>query len=474
MTYSIAFRRGGVVGVLLSAFALSAGADAIDPFTAPQGPISLGPGEEPSEEEAVVQTSSVLGGFRLAAPAVADEAQAGSTATLVIGGGTFDCQLDFPSLGNPDNNAGCVTDYDRGDGPVFDFTPSSQFIIDVQSVEGQMDLGITIVDADEHLSVAYIEGLTAGQAVVPFNMLAGAYPPADLSLVDNISFTVINQEGQEGRVVLGGLSTDGAIQGGPVVPNDDDIVAEDIPGTYYNPMRDGEGCQLTLERDGATFVLTCYFYDEGEQFWVIGVGQLANGQIVFSELTSTSGAQYGSAFDPNDVVRTNWGSAVMTWGDCNNADLALTPVVAGYEVVQLDLTRIVPTTCGSGGLQGGAVDWMGAFYDPDRDGEGFHLGIEAGEVFIMTWYTYLNGKQAWMIGTGTLEGQQVVFDDIVITSGAGFGSGFDPADVERTPFGEIVVEFDGCNDFTATVDSVLPEFEDLVLDVTKIVPGPCS
>lgn len=460
--------------LVLGGFATGASADVIDPFTAPQGPFTVGPGDEITEEQAVVITSSVLGGFRVALPQVAEESESGSTATLEIGAGVLDCIVDFPDLGNPNNNGACVSGYDRSDGPVFDLTGSTRFLFDIPLVEGDMVLGMSVVDANENMSLAYIEGVVAGQLEIPFTALIPAtFPGADLSLVDNIGVVLLNEEGQEGRVVLGEFSTDGAITGGPVIPVDDEIFAEEIPGAYFNPVRDGEGCQLTLERDQVNFILTCYFYDKGEQFWMIGVGQLMNGQIAFGEMTVTSGAQYGNVFDKNDVVRANWGSATMTWGDCNNADLELNSVLPGYEDVTLELTRIVPTTCGGGGVQADSAPWMGAYFDPNRDGEGFHFGVEAGEVFVMTWYTYLNGKQVWMIGTGTRTNQRVVFGDIVITSGAGFGSQFNPADVVKEPFGEVIVDFKDCNNFTAGVNSQLPQFHDLVLEVTKIVPGAC-
>jgi hypothetical protein len=463
--------------LLLSGATTVASADVIDSFTAPQGPMTVGPGEEPSEEEAVVFTPSVLGGFRVAAPGVDDNAQPGSTATVVIAGGSLECAVDFPSLGSPDNYGGCATGYDRGAGPVFDLTGSSQIQFDVLSVEGGMSMGVTLVDANEELSVGLIPNVTAGQLSIRFDeMIPVTFPfGADLSLIDNIGLAIVNQEDQEGRVVLGEFSTDGPIADGPILPVDDVIEAEEIPGTYYNTDRDGEGCQLTLERDQTTFILTCYFYYQGEQFWVIGVGELVGGEIVFGELTITSGAQYGDDFVPGDVVRTPWGLADMTWSDCNNAFLQLTPLLPGYEQVTLDLTRIVPTTCGGGGVPGDFISWMGAFFDPNRDGEGFHFGVEVGGVFVMTWYTYLNGKQIWLIGTGVREGDgpRVVFDNMIITHGADFGSEFDPADVVRETFGEIIVDFTDCNNFKAAVNPVLPQFHALELDVTKIVPGAC-
>jgi hypothetical protein len=45
--------------------------------------------------------------------------------------------------------------------------------------------------------------------------------------------------------------------------------------------------------------------------------------------------------------------------------------------------------------------------------------------------------------------------------------------VIRESFGSITADFSDCNNFTATVDSALPEFSDIVLNVTKIVAGSC-
>ena len=49
-------------------------ADVIDSYTAAQGPFTVGPDERISDEDAVVRTPSVLGGFRVAVPGVDDDA----------------------------------------------------------------------------------------------------------------------------------------------------------------------------------------------------------------------------------------------------------------------------------------------------------------------------------------------------------------------------------------------------------------
>lgn len=466
-------RKRAVVFFLMIS-AISAQADDIDPFTAAKGPFTVGPNEEISEQDAVTYSSSVLGGFRVAVPVVGDDAAGGSETTLSIGGGTFTCTIDFPSV-SEDNGGGCSSGYDRDEGPVFDLSGSTRFEFDVLSVLGGMTLGVTLVDTNERVSIGYAENIPVGTRQIPFNQMFSPPPlaGADLKLIDNISFVIINSPGQDGSATLGRFGTDGSITGGPIVPSDD-IDPEEVGGSYYNADRDGEGCQLTREGDGVTFILTCYFYKNGKQFWLIGTGVMTSGQITIANMTITSGADFGPDFDPNDVVRDTWGAALLTWGDCNNLELDLLPVLQGYEQVTLELTRVVPVTCGAGRPQSFGVPGMGTFYDPFRDGEGFQLGSEGdGSVFVMTWYTYLDGEQVWLIGVGTRNGNQIVFEEMILTGGADFGSAFDPNDVVREVFGQIVLDFDDCNNATATVDSVLPQFSDIVLDVTKVVPGAC-
>ena len=284
-----------------------------------------------------------------------------------------------------------------------------------------------------------------------------------------------NSTGNDADLTLGEFATDGPIKVGPDAPDDDDIVAEELSGSYYNAARSGEGCQLTLERDGISFILTCYMYNNGEQFWIIGFGFLLDGQIVFSELTITSGADYGASFNPADVVRENWGSAIMTWGDCNNAELDLMPVLQGFEDYTMNLTRVIPVTCGGGGAQGDALPWMGSWFWINRDGEGFQLSVEGdnANIFVMTWYTYLDGKQVWLIGTGVRNGNLLVFDEMIITSGTGFGTAFNPDDVVRQVWGKITFDFTDCNNLIAIVDAQLPEFSDIGLDQIKLIPGNC-
>jgi hypothetical protein len=252
-----------------------------------------------------------------------------------------------------------------------------------------------------------------------------------------------------------------------------------ISGNWRNPARSGEGCALTLEADGSTYILTCYVYNQEDsyatdQVWMIGTGNLVDGRIVSDNMVITDGADYGSAFDPDDVMRIPFGTVTMEFEDCNTGVVTMNPVVPDFGNVVLPMEKIVRVDC-AGGIPNPenatrAGNWRNAI-GPARASS--WLRKADGNVHVITFYTYLNGEQVWLIGAGELQGDTIVFADTVITSGTGFGSNFDPDDVVRTPFGTLTLTFSDCNNAVIEVDSILPQFEDQTYTIRRIVQGAC-
>jgi len=90
----------------------------------------------------------------------------------------------------------------------------------------------------------------------------------------------------------------------------------------------------------------------------------------------------------------------------------------------------------------------GTWYQPDRDGEGFVLDVAPGEdsgwLMVASYYTYDgNGKQTWLIGSAATEGNSVTVP-VFITEGGTFGTGFNPDDVLRVPWGTLEFIFTSC------------------------------
>lgn len=93
------------------------------------------------------------------------------------------------------------------------------------------------------------------------------------------------------------------------------------------------------------------------------------------------------------------------------------------------------------------ADLSGTFYDPARDGQG--LLIEATKLdgvtgVLVTWYTYDRGEPAWLVGTGTANGNEVRVP-MTITRGGGFPPNHVASSVISEPWGELILRFDDAN-----------------------------
>jgi hypothetical protein len=245
-------------------------------------------------------------------------------------------------------------------------------------------------------------------------------------------------------------------------------------GNWFNPARDGEGCQLSMEQRQGTPLLTCYLYRDGNPFWLIGVGTHEGDRFEFPNMIITEGADFGTAFDANDVVRIPWGEIVMQVRDCNSARFSLQPEDPTLVPFITEMVKLVPANCNLRSNQQVNRAFNGSYFDPARDGEGIQISREGdGNTWIMTFYTYLDGNQVWVIGAGTRTANRIQFDEVTITSGGQWGPDFDPDDIERTRFGAITLDILNCDDLEVTIDPALPQFEPAQRIMTRIVPRGC-
>lgn len=87
-----------------------------------------------------------------------------------------------------------------------------------------------------------------------------------------------------------------------------------------------------------------------------------------------------------------------------------------------------------------------AWYDPERDGEGFVLEILPGDRAVMYWFTYDDeGKQNWYIAVGDVRGNRVLFPELLRVSGGVFGPDFDPDQVTETVVGSASFIWEDCD-----------------------------
>lgn len=91
-------------------------------------------------------------------------------------------------------------------------------------------------------------------------------------------------------------------------------------------------------------------------------------------------------------------------------------------------------------------DITGGWFDISQDGAGLSLEILDNDRAVVTWYTYdMNGNQAWILGVGAINGDQIVVQQAIITSGGIFGPDFDPNAIQRNIWGRIELTFTDCS-----------------------------
>ena len=122
------------------------------------------------------------------------------------------------------------------------------------------------------------------------------------------------------------------------------------------------------------------------------------------------------------------------------------------------------------------ASFSGAWFDPDHEGEGFLLEVLDNNTALTYWFTYdSDGKQLWVVATGTIRGNTIEFVDALAPRGAQFGAGFDPDDVDLgDPWGDFTMTFSGCDDARLDYSSALGDGTQSLTRLTQILGYDCE
>ena len=128
------------------------------------------------------------------------------------------------------------------------------------------------------------------------------------------------------------------------------------------------------------------------------------------------------------------------------------------------------------GLNG---NWYGG---QARNGEGFQFEVAligSDLYLIATFYTYDDaGNQVWLLGVGPVDGDTADID-IYIYDGGTFGAGFNPADVNETPWGSGTITAASCSEMHMMLEpnaaSQAAGFTNLEYDLQRVATSaaPC-
>ncbi len=249
-----------------------------------------------------------------------------------------------------------------------------------------------------------------------------------------------------------------------------EVVQTAHSGTYLSPGRDGEGWLVEVLNDTTALIIWFTFTpdgsDTGIQAWFGGIGSIDGNRIIVNSANITSGAMFGPEFDPDDVVRTPWGSIEFAFDDPNSGTMmfaGLPEYGAGTRpFVRLSGIVGLPFGVAPGELPQpgpGRPGVSGTWVDFSHDGEGWFLQEVAPGILVMAWFTFNDvGQQVWVIGTGVLEDGVALFESVRIADGTSFGDGFDQDQVNRMRWGDIRIVFVDCDTAILTYQSDFESF----------------
>ena len=239
----------------------------------------------------------------------------------------------------------------------------------------------------------------------------------------------------------------------PAMPHVDDRFS----GAWFDPGHEGEGFIVQVLEDDRAVVYWFTYTHDGGQRWLIGTGTIRGSRIAVSDLYDASGGRFGDDFDPLQVRLTARGSLEIAYRNCSEAVVNyLVDGAAGHQSLSR-LTQLGGHRCDRAETPL-SPELSGSWYDPAHDGQGFVVEQLDAETAVVYWFTYdSEGRQAWMVATGTVDGDRIHFAELARPVGGLFGRSFDPESVRREPWGEMRLQLD-CSGGTAGYTPVAEGF----------------
>lgn len=221
----------------------------------------------------------------------------------------------------------------------------------------------------------------------------------------------------------------------------------DYSGLWFNPSESGHGLQVEqIVLNGEPAVNFSWFaFHDGLPFWLVGVAPIdEKGTRI--PVIYTDGAEFGQAFDPEDVKVRSWGQVDLTLNG-NELLVAWETAEPGFQNGSMTMQRLSATKATDQTI--GVINscHAGSWFNAEQSGHGFFVNVieNQGEVqMTLAWYHYLAGKQKWLVAQGPVLGSQAF-----LSAQAGVGAQFPPLyDTAAAAFSQW-----GQIDFTLLTDS---------------------
>lgn len=229
-----------------------------------------------------------------------------------------------------------------------------------------------------------------------------------------------------------------------------------VTGSWYEPSTSGQGFVLHPIDDNRTLYSFYGFENDGTPLWLIGVGEevLEPGKSTVVTMHLASGGNFGT-FDPDDINREVWGTVKITFNTCAKGTADFDGLSGKQFMQMVHLAGVSGMECyAQTPPKPEVAGYTGSWYDPATSGQGVFLYTLSDGRMVVSFYGFKdNSERLWLIGLyeGVIEEDHPLVIDMTLASGGKFG-GFDADDITRTVWGTLSINFDDCNNATATLD----------------------
>ncbi|WP_299773583.1 hypothetical protein [uncultured Pseudoteredinibacter sp.] len=101
------------------------------------------------------------------------------------------------------------------------------------------------------------------------------------------------------------------------------VASANASASWYNPEQSGHGLSVEVLNDGRAVIYWYTFDQAGAPLWIVGTGKVV-GPAIETQAITVSGGEFGTAFNANNITRSNWGSLDLALDpeDCSKATLS--------------------------------------------------------------------------------------------------------------------------------------------------------
>ncbi|MGJ8662249.1 MAG: hypothetical protein ACSHWU_01305 [Marinicella sp.] len=219
----------------------------------------------------------------------------------------------------------------------------------------------------------------------------------------------------------------------------------DLSGPWFNSTQSGHGWYLELLEPlsaGQPNRLLAYWYtfNNGQPVWLVGQGELINGRSQMAVL-STLGTSFPPDFTAEEISYINWGEFEFEFANDATGSASWSSNQPGFSSGSMQIQKLAAISQASEGC------YSGSFINPAQPGHGIGAQIidTNGQAnILLAWYTYVSGKQVWLVGQGEFNEQKSELD-LHVFNGANFPPDFNSNEVESIPWGSVNVAFPNPN-----------------------------